>query len=101
MDDGLVDAVLDVGRLVGRTPETLGVGLVLGKEQGGRAGAGERVAAERLMVRGEGDKAGARSGRNRRPPVILAPAPRVSKPERRQQVERRGLRAAIGRADLD
>ena len=46
MDDAAVDPVLDEGRPVGGVEETLGVGLVLGEEERGRAITGEVPRAE-------------------------------------------------------
>src|SRR5205807_9543957 len=40
-------------------------------------------------------------GRQRRPAVVIAPGPGVAEPERRQQVQRRLLRSAVGDAHAD
>ena len=98
VDDTEVDAVLDEGRPVGGLEETLGVGLVLGEEERGRAFTGE-VPRTELGVRGR-DHPRARlpqHGAHR----VAAPRPRVADPHRRQHVERGRLRAAVLNGDLD
>ena len=45
--------------------------------------------------------AGLRRACKRGPGALVAERPGVAKPERRQQVQRRGVGAAVGRADAD
>ena len=65
-DDILVERVLDPGRSIRLAPEALGVALVLGEEQLGRAVTGERVVAQ-LRVRGADRSLGLAEDRLRLP----------------------------------
>ena len=104
--DRVVDPVLDHRGRVLDAPQPLPVGLVLGKEQLGRAAAGQPVGPEPVMggaQQPEHPSAGSRSdlGAQLRAAVLVAPGPGVPEPERWQDVQRRGCRPAVGRGDAD
>ncbi len=96
-----VEGVLDVRRRVVDTPQQRVVGLVLGEQRPAVSGAIEMIAAEHRMLRPH-RPAGARrgiDGGHPRPLRVVAPRiiprPGISEPERRQQVDLGGVRAAI------
>ena len=98
--DVVVDPVLRVGRRALRAPQPLAVALVLAEQEVGRALDVERVLAEGLVLREhrrviavEPAQAGARA--------VRWPGPGVAEPQRRQQVERRVLRAPVGDGDAE
>ena len=108
MHDTLVDAVLHERPLEIAARETPQVRLVFREQDLGNCA---RIAlhvppalAERLVLCLDGREAGARRERQlgeSRMPRDVRPAPRVAEPQRRQQVQRRLLRAAIRRRDAD
>jgi hypothetical protein len=95
LDDEVVDPVLDVRRRVGRPEQALVVRLVLAEQQRG-GGIGSQQPLADLGVRGP--HAG-RILRHRRLEGLVAPRPRVAEPERRQQMQRGRLRAAVDGGD--
>ena len=96
VDDGVVDPIFDVGRLVRDAEEPLHVGLVLGEQQRHVPVAVE-VARAQPRVDGTHDAA-ARAvldlgeGRTRR---VGMPRPLVAEPQPRQQVERGGIGSTV------
>lgn len=100
--DIVVEPVLDIGRRVGRAEEPLVVGIVLGKKKRWRSVAIEPIVAEVRMRCGNRTRAW---GRRRRPQrrlgPIRPPSSGVAKPQRRQRVQQRRFRPAVGHADLD
>ena len=106
IDHRLFDAVFDKGRGVGHAVEPGAVRLVLGKEQVGRARADQAIAPQ-VGVRGDDggcgavpvsaqDGAGSRAGACIYRGFGVAPTPGIAEPERRQEVQGRGVGAAIG-----
>ena len=96
-DDEVVDRVLDVRRRVRGAEQPLVVGLVLAEQQL-RRGVGAAGATPPAR--------GGRRARRRRPTAVtvglgdvVAPRPRVAEPQRREQVQRRRVRAAVVRGD--
>ena len=101
LHDERVEGVLDVGTRVGSVEQPLRIGVVLGEEQRRRAIAVEPAIAKVRMRRGDDARAvGSFRGRQVRfgagPPV-----PRVAEPQRRQQIQGRGLRAPVRNRDAN
>ncbi|HEX6478176.1 MAG TPA: hypothetical protein VF043_04975 [Ktedonobacteraceae bacterium] len=108
VDHCLVDAVFDERRAALDAPQSLGVGFVLGKEQLGRSLAGQPVVTKLVMA--GMDKTITRHftrrscfilGGQHGPAVVIAPGPRVAKPERGKQAQRGRLQSAVGSAHAD
>ena len=101
LDDVAADAVLDVRARVRASPEALGVRVVLGEEELGRAGAVEPPGAERRVIALDRHVADSRAPRPERRALGLGhvPRPGVPVPERRKQMELGRLGAAVRRGD--
>ena len=106
-DDAVVEGVLDERGTVRFAEQALGVGLVVGEQQFGRAAVGARPAdqrepAERRVDGLEG--AGSAGGDRGSGGVLVAaapPTPAVAEPQRRKQVQRGRFRAAVADGDAD
>ena len=106
VDHVVVERVLHARRLVRRAPEPARVGHVVGEEQLRRLAvrrlAREVVAPHRLVDREEPHRAVARVERGDRGLVAARPPrPAVAEPERRQQLQRRRVGAAVGHREPD
>jgi hypothetical protein len=99
-DDELVHPILHIRRRVRRPPQPLIVGLVLAEQQLRRAVRPQHPIAQLRM----------RSDRHRHPRLrihcpqrrlhaLIPPRPRIPKPQRRQQMQRRRIRPAVERRD--
>ena len=97
--DVVVDPILHVGGSVRRTPEALEVRVVVGEEEIGRALGDQPAHAERVVV--GLDDGGALPGAQRGTRSAQVPGPRIAEPERRQQIERGGVRTSVGGGDAD
>ena len=106
-DDTVVKRILHVRRRIGGSEQPLRVALVLRKEQHGLfARRRRRQLEDGCTERGvRADDAPRPVARERRLGVIAlavpTPAPGVAIPERRQQMQRRGVRPAIGHGDAN
>ena len=100
MHNELVDPILDIRRRIGNPEQTLVIGLVLAEQQL-RRGVGAQHPLAQLRVRRtrRGDSRLSVGGRQRRLGDLVTPRPRVTEPQRRQQMQRRRVRAAIVRRD--
>ena len=96
----LVDAVLDIRRRIGNPEQALIVGLVLAEQQL-RRGVGAQHPLAQLRVRGarRADSRLPVDGRQRRFGDLVAPRPGVAEPQRGEQMQGRGVRAAVMRRD--
>ncbi len=101
VDDVVVDAVLDVRAAVGHAEDALGVGLVLREQQRRVAFAVEVSLSERGMDRLNDARRSGADLLQGRPIGGAEPGPFVAEPQRRQDVDLRGLRAAVVDGDLD
>ena len=102
VDDVIVDAVLDEGTAIGHPEDALRVGLVLREQQGRFALTIEEALSQPRID--DLDDVAPRHGRNLlqgRPIRSSVPGPLVAEPERRQNVQFRGFRAAIANGDLN
>jgi hypothetical protein len=103
----VVDAVLDVGRSVRVAMKTRLVGLVLGEEQRRDAFSGQFVIRQQslkkwiLVMRPQQGMTARRQRLDAWPHATARPGPGVVEPERRQQMQGRGLRSAVAGANAD
>ncbi len=98
VDDVIVDAVLREGRRVLLVPEAPGVRLVLTEDEMGLAFTDEPAGAERTVCRLDHV---VRHGAELGMAVVATPRPGVAEPQRREDVQRRGLGTAVRRLDQD
>src|SRR5438477_7508880 len=94
LNDRVVDRILHEGATVWYAPQPFEIRFVLGEEKFVRVFATEFVAAKYLMARF--DHRRRRFSQNRFA-SIAAPAPGIAKPNRRQKMQDRRLRSAVGR----
>src|ERR1700736_691049 len=97
-DDSIVDRILHKSARIRDVPEPGQIGVIFGKEKFLGLFAIKIVGAERIM-RGL-DQSGY-SFLEIRFPIVSTPAPGIAKPDRWQDVQRRGLRTTICRGDPD
>src|SRR5262249_2874747 len=96
VDHVRVEGILYMGRRIRRREEPLHVGLVVGEEPRRIAAGEQAVASERGVLGGQAAIRPAHDARSR--PIALSgapPRPGVAEPEGRQDVERRGVGAAV------
>src|SRR5438094_190997 len=108
VDDRVVKGVLDGGGPGGNAPQPLGVRLILGKEELRITCRGQPRGAEGVMLCLEDrPRPGLRvewlvvGGLEGGSSVVGAPRPGVAEPERRQEMDRGGLGAAVRDGDPD
>ena len=99
--DIVVDAILDVGRRVGRAEYPLVVGVVFGEQQGRISVAMQHEATELGMRRFDRDDVFSWHLSQGGLRLVRPPGPGVAEPQRWQHVKRRRLGSAIGGVNLD
>ena len=93
-DDALADPILDIRRSIGNPEQTLVIGLVLAEQQPRRRVRAQHPLAQlRVRRTRRGDPRLPVGGRQRRLRDLVTPRPRVPEPQRRQQMQRRRVRA--------